>query len=281
MRTAHHILGAAMSLEVRPLTAVIGAEVCDIDLGKITDDDLAELRAAFLEHKVLFFRDQHLPVDDHIAFGRRWGDLELHPFARDMAEHPEIVVVESTADKPYAAETWHSDVTWRVAPSLGSILRARVIPPVGGDTCWANTEAAYDSLPDEWKSRIESLTASHDYTRVFGRRVAPDKQAEMREKYPVVHHPVVRTHPETGRRSIYTNRAFVTEIDGVSPPESDDILEHLERAVSNPNVQCRFRWQVDSIAMWDNRCTQHFATSDFWPAHRRMERVTIAGDVPR
>jgi taurine dioxygenase len=269
-----------VQLDVRPVTAAIGAEVADIDLRELTDDLFTQLRTAFLEHKVLFFRDQDLTIDEHIAFGRRWGELEKHPFAPDLAEHPEIVVIESTAEKPYAAESWHSDVTWRVAPSLGSILRARVIPPVGGDTCWANAEAAYDSLTDEWKQRINGLSASHDFTRVFGKRLDPDKRAEMRAKYPIAHHPVVRTHPETGRKSIYTNRTFGTEIDGASAAESEEILDHLERAVISPNVQCRFRWQTNSIAMWDNRCTQHFATSDFWPEHRRMERVTIAGDVP-
>ena len=269
-----------MSFDVRPLTAALGAEIHGIELSALDDGALAELRKLWLDYKVLFFRDQHLTIEEHVAFGRRFGELELHPFAPDLPEHPEIVHIASTPDRPYAANVWHSDVTWRKAPSLGSILRGRVIPPVGGDTCFANAVLAYERLSDEWKARVDGLAASHDYMKVFGRRVPPEKREEMRAKYPVSHHPVVRTHPETGERAIYTNRSFVTHVDGVDAAESEAILDHLERAIMDPNVQCRFRWEKDSLAMWDNRCTQHFATDDFWPEERRMERVTIVGDEP-
>lgn len=269
-----------MAIEVQPLTAAIGAEVAGIDLAAPTETAMAELGKAFLEYKVLFFRGQNLSIEEHIAFGRRFGELEVHPFAPDMPEHPEIVVIESTREAPYAANKWHSDVTWRQEPSLGSILRARVLPPVGGDTCFANAEAAYNSLSPEWQERIAGLYAIHDYVRVFGRGVAEEKREEMRKKYPAARHPVVRTHPETGAKAIYTNRSFVTHIEGVAAEESEAILDRLEKAITSPNVQCRFRWGVDDIAMWDNRCTQHFATNDFWPEHRRMERVTIVGDRP-
>ncbi|MBB83812.1 MAG: taurine dioxygenase [Deltaproteobacteria bacterium] len=270
-----------MSFEIRPLTAALGAEIHGIDLTSLDDDAFAELRKLWLDYKVLFFRDQDLTIEEHIAFGRRFGELELHPFAPDLPEFPEIVHITSTKERPYAANSWHSDVTWRRAPSLGSILRGRVIPPVGGDTCFANAVMAYERLRPEWKERIEGLTAEHDYMRVFGRGVPDDKKDEMRKKYPVQHHPVVRTHPETGEKAIYTNRNFVNHIDGIAPEESEEILEHLERSIMSPNVQCRFRWEKDSVAMWDNRSTQHFATNDFWPEERRMERVTIVGDVPR
>ena len=270
-----------MPMDVRPLTAALGAEIHGVALGSLDDAGLAELRKHWLDHKVLFFRDQDLTIEEHVAFGRRFGELERHPFAPDLPEHPEIVHIASTRERPYAANSWHSDVTWRKAPSLGSILRARVIPPVGGDTCFANAALAYERLRPEWKERIEGLSASHDYMKVFGRGVPPEKRDEMREKYPVARHPVVRTHPETGEKVIYTNRTFVTHVDDVEPAESEAILDHLEKAITSPNVQCRFRWEKDSIAMWDNRCTQHFATNDFWPEERRMERVTIVGDVPR
>ena len=270
-----------MSFEIRPVTAALGAEVLGLDLASLDDAGVGELRKLWLDYKVLFFRDQALSIEEHIAFGRRFGELEQHPFAPDLPEHPEIVLIASTAEEPYAASMWHSDVTWRKSPSLGSILRGRVLPPAGGDTCFANAVLAYERLSPEWKARIEGLTASHDYMNVFGRSVPPDKKEAMREKYPVQHHPVVRTHPETGEKAIYTNRAFVTRVDGVAPEESEAILDHLERAIMSPNVQCRFRWEENSIAMWDNRCTQHFATNDFWPEERRMERVTIVGDVPR
>lgn len=266
-------------LIVEPLTATLGAEVRGVDLADVDDAAFGALRTAFLDHKVLFFRDQHLTVDEHVAFGHRWGDLEHHPFAKE-GEAPEVVVIESTADRPYAASNWHSDVTWRECPSLGSILRARSVPAVGGDTLWADATAAYDRLGDEWQERIDGLTASHDWLKVFGTRLTEAEREQERERHPVVHHPVVRTHPETGARGIYTNRAFVTHVDDVDADESEAILARLERAIMDPNVQCRFRWEVDSVAFWDNRCTQHFATNDFWPGHRRVERVTVAGDRP-
>lgn len=268
-----------ITLDIRPLTATLGGEVRGVQLNDVDDDTFAELRQAFLDHKVLFFRDQRLTLEEHITFGRRWGDLELHPFASE-GEAPEVVQLESTAEKPYAASRWHSDVTWRPEPSLGSILRARIVPPAGGDTCWADACAAYERLEDEWKARIDGRTATHDWLQVFGGRLSDAERAEQRAKHPVVHHPVVRTHPETGAKGIYTNRAFVSHIDDVEPAESEAILDRLERAIMDPSVQCRFRWEVDSVAMWDNRCTQHYATDDFWPAHRRMERVTIVGDRP-
>lgn len=267
------------TMEVVPLTATLGAEVRGVDLADLDESTFADLRKVFLDHKVLFFRDQDLTLDAHIAFGRRWGDLELHPFANE-GDSPEIVQLESTADRPYAASRWHSDVTWRPEPSLGSILRARIVPPAGGDTLWADACAAYDRLDDELKERIDGLTATHDWLRVFGGRLSEEEREAERAKHPVVHHPVVRTHPETGAKGIYTNRAFVTHVDEVDADESERILDRLERAIMDPSIQCRFRWEVDSIAMWDNRCTQHYATDDFWPAHRRMERVTVVGDRP-
>ncbi|RMH78217.1 MAG: taurine dioxygenase [Actinomyces sp.] len=262
-----------------PLTGALGAEVHGVQLADVDEATFDELRKAFLDHKVLVFRDQELSVEEHIAFGRRWGELEVHPFAPDNG-HREIVKIHSTAERPYAAAKWHSDVTWRLEPSLGSILRGRIIPPVGGDTCFANAEAAYESLSDAWKERIEGLVAVHDFTHVFGGRLSPEELARKQAEHPPARHPVVRTHPETGARAIYTNRSFTTHIEGVSPDESAEILDHLERAIMSPDVQCRVRWRVDTVVMWDNRCTQHYATRDFWPAERLVERVTIQGDRP-
>ena len=162
---------------------------------------------------------------------------------------------------------------------MGSILRGRVIPPAGGDTVWASATKAYDRLSDAWKECIEGLVAVHDVQKVFRSKSAEDIDAD-REKYPLAHHPVVRIHPETGARAIYTNRAFTTHIEGVSAEDSREIISHLERSIMDPSVQCRFRWEGHSFAMWDNRCTQHYATDDFWPGHRRVERVTIVGDRP-
>ena len=271
-----------MTIEVRPITATIGAEISGFDMAEVDTDTLEEIRKAWLDYKVLVLRDQRITVEEHIAFGRLFGELEVHPFTQDIDGHPEIVVLEAGGDtgKRFVASGWHSDVTWRAEPSMGSILRGASVPDVGGDTCFADAGAAYGSLKDEWKERVDGLFAIHDFTNVFGAGIDPERLAEEQAKYPPARHPVVRTHPETGQRGIYTNTAFTARIEGVSDEESDEIISHLERAIMHPNVQCRVRWQKDTFVMWDNRITQHCATNDFLPAHRRMERVTIIGDRP-
>ncbi|MGI9615486.1 MAG: TauD/TfdA dioxygenase family protein [Acidimicrobiales bacterium] len=269
-----------MTIEVDRITATLGAEVSGVDMGDSDDAAIDELRKLWLDHKVLVLRDQHVTVDEHIAFGRRFGELEVHPFATGRKGYPEIVSIKSTAEVKVAASNWHSDVTWRQEPSMGSILRGVVIPPVGGDTCFADATAAYDRLSPAWKERVDDLYAIHDFSRTFGRRMSEEERAAKREKFPPARHPVIRTHPETGARGIYTNRAFVSHIEGVSAEESAEILGHLERAIMNPSVQCRIRWDVDTFVMWDNRAVQHNATNDFWPETRHVERVTIVGDRP-
>ncbi len=269
-----------MGLEFRPLTATIGAEVFGLDIANVDSDTLTTLRRAWLEHKVLVARDQHVSTEDHIAFGRRFGDLEIHPFAGAKEGYPEIVSIHSKEGQLYAAAMWHSDVTWRAEPSMGSILRARIVPPAGGDTCFADACAAYDRLSDGWKKKIANLFAIHDFTAAFGGGMSEEKRAEQQKKFPPARHPVVRTHPETGKRGIYTNRAFVSHIEGVDQQESERILDRLKRAILDPSIQCRVRWKVDTIVMWDNRCTQHYATDDFFPLERLVERVTVIGDRP-
>ena len=268
-------------ISVAPLTGALGAEVSGIQLRDLDDEVQAELHDAWLEHKVLFFRDQELTRDDHVEYGRRWGSLEQHPFTPNEAEHPEIVVLESTPERFYAAEQWHSDVTWRACPSLGSILRAIVVPPVGGDTCWSNMELAYEQLPDPIKEQIEGKQAVHSFVKVFGRRLSEEEREQKRQEFPDQLHPVVRTHPETGRRSLYVNAPFTMRIVDMEPAESERVLDILYRQASVPQFQCRFRWAPGSVAQWDNRCTQHYAVPDFAGQHRRMERVTVEGDRPR
>jgi taurine dioxygenase len=268
-------------ISVAPLTGALGAEVSGVQLRDFDDEVKAELHDAWLEHKVLFFRDQELTRDEHVAYGRRWGSLEQHPFTPNEADHPEIVVLESTPEKFYAAEAWHSDVTWRACPSLGSILRAIVVPPVGGDTCWANMELAYEQLPDAVKERIAGKQALHSFLKVFGGRLSEEERDQKRQEFPDQLHPVVRTHPETGRRSLYVNAPFTMHIVDMEPEESERVLDILYRQASVPQFQCRFRWAPGSVAQWDNRCTQHYAVPDFAGQHRRMERVTVEGDRPR
>lgn len=267
-------------IRVEPLTGSIGAEIAGADLRELDDELIAELQDAWLAHKVLFFRDQQLTQDEHVAYGRALGELEVHPFAPHVEGHPEILVLESTAESFYAAETWHSDVTFRECPPLGSVLMGRIVPPYGGDTCFANMELAYERLPDDLKEQIDGAFAIHSYVKAFGRGMSDRKRAEAAEQFPDQKHPVVRTHPVTGRKSLYVNRIFTLTIDGMTPDESRSLRQRLYDEAATPEYQCRFRWQAGSIAQWDNRCTQHYAVPDHGGMHRRMERVTLIGDRP-
>ncbi len=271
-----------MPIEVVPITGSVGAEVRNLDLNDVSIDLAEELRQVWLDHKVLVIRDQPISRNAHIEFRRRFGELEVHPFTENDGEHPEIIVLEAGGQtgSTTVASGWHSDVTWRAEPSMGSILRGVVVPSIGGDTCFASASAAYERLDDGWKARVDDLVAVHDYMLVFGGDVPDGKAEKLREKYPAQRHPVVRTHPETGERGIFTNRYFVSHLEGMDCDESREIIGHLERQIMSPSVQCRIRWQKDTFVMWDNRAVQHAATSDFLPRHRRMERVTIIGDRP-
>ncbi|MEM7140301.1 MAG: TauD/TfdA family dioxygenase [Actinomycetota bacterium] len=271
-----------MPLEISQLNGFFGAEIGGVDMADVDDSTRDELRKAWLDHKVLVLRDQHISIEEHIAFGRLFGELEEHPFTEGIDGYPEIVKLEAGGDsgKRFVAAGWHSDVTWRAEPSMGSILRGRIVPEVGGDTCFADATAAYDRLSADIKEQVDDLFAIHDYARVFADRVKPEERDEIREKYPLQRHPVIRTHPETGARGIYTNVGFTSHIEGVSADDSKRLLVELERAIRDPSVQIRVRWQPDTFVMWDNRAVQHAATADFFPAHRVMERVTVIGDRP-
>src|SRR5579862_4376633 len=267
-------------MQIEPLTATIGAEIGGVDLASdLSDDVIAEIRAALLAWKVIFFRDQELDRERHIAFGRRFGDLEVHPLTPKDQEQPEIFVLPSEG-KMRAPDVWHSDVTWRPEPSMGSILRIVESPVLGGDTLWADMGFAYDLLDESTKEQIDGLVALHDYVRAFGWHLPPDKQAKLREKHPTAEHPVVRTHPETGRQTIYVNRAFTCGVKGMDDRDAEPLLDRLYRTATIPDVQCRFRWRPGSVAFWDNRATQHCVSNDFLPDRRVMERVTVVGDEP-
>jgi taurine dioxygenase len=268
-------------LQIAPLTGTIGAEVSDVDLASDLDEAvIEELRAALLEWKVLFFRDQHrLDRTRHVAFGRRFGELEVHPVTPTHHDQP-VDLVLPAGGTFRAAATWHSDVTWRPEPSLGSILRAVELPPLGGDTLWADMGMAFDLLDDDTKALIDGLKATHDFASAFGRHQPPEVQEQMRAKHPTVEHPIVRTHPETGRKTLYVNIAFTRSVVGMDEEEGRALLARLFRQSTIVDVQCRFRWQPGSVAFWDNRATQHVVSNDFLPARRVMERVTVVGDKP-
>ena len=272
--------GSYVHFEPRQLTPIIGAELIGADLsGPLDDSFIAEVRRALLEFKVVFFRDQHIDGGQHISFARRFGELEIHPATPKDAPNPEILRIEHGPNSRGTENNWHSDVTWRQCPSLGSILRAIELPPVGGDTLFSDMYAAYDGLSPELQQFARGLTAVHDIARVFASKLGR-RAEELHEKFPPQEHPVIRTHPETGRRLVYTNVAFTDRIKGLSPKDSGWLLDRLNATANDPDHQCRFRWAPGSLAFWDNRACQHFAASDYFPQRRVMERVTVAGDKP-
>ena len=269
------------TITVEPLSPTIGAEIAGVRMsGDVSDEQIAEIRQALLDWKVIFFRDQDVEVAEHVAFGRKFGELEIHPFTPNREDHPEVVVIHHDENSKRGQNRWHSDVTWRQEPSLGSILRGCEIPAVGGDTLFADMYAAYEGLPEEIRQKIDDAHAIHSFVHNFGRAMSEEKRAEYLEQYPEARHPVVRTHPETGRRGLYVNGAFTTEIEGFEPEESARLLKLLYRQASVPEYQCRFRWQKNSVAFWDNRAVQHYAAFDYHPNVRRVERVTVVGDKP-
>ena len=266
--------------EARPLSPTIGAELIGFDIARDTSDAaIAEVRRALLDWKVVFFRDQDITRAQHIAFARRFGELEIHPATPKDQDDPEVLRIAHGPKSKGSENNWHSDVTWRAEPSLGSVLRAIELPEVGGDTLFADMYAAYDSLEPAFKTFVEGLVARHDIARVFAKRLGKDT-AELHAKYPVQEPPVIRTHPETGRRGIYVNTGFTDSIVGLSKKQSDWVLAELYARAAIPEFQCRFRWRPGSLAFWDNRACQHYAASDYFPLPRIMERVTIKGDRP-
>jgi taurine dioxygenase len=280
---------AALGITITPLTINIGAEISGIDLeAPLSADQWASIRTAWLRHKVIFFRDQDISHEAHVRLAAHFGELEGHPVLPSIKGYPEILRITGSEGTKITPETypafqafnkWHTDVTFREKPSIGSVLIARQIPRVGGDTIWADAGAAYRGLPQAVKDRIEHLEAEHDIVRSFGPRVTDEKRAEIARDFPPARHPVVRTHPETGEKILYVNYTFTTRIVGLPEDESASLLRLLQDRIKVPEYQVRFRWSPGAIAIWDNRSTQHYAVGDYWPTPRVMERVTVAGDV--
>jgi taurine dioxygenase len=268
-------------LSVTPLTAAIGAEIAGVDLRQpLADEDVAALRRALLDHLVVFFRDQQLTDDEHLAFALRFGPLSVPPLATKYQDRPAVTVLDQVRPKGEGADEWHSDNTFMDRPPLGSILRAVQLPPVGGDTCFASMYAAYEALSPPVRALVDELRAVHDVTKPMRKAIAAGHTslglAEMQERWPPVEHPVVVTHPETGRKALFVNRNSTTHLVGVSDRENDVLLPFLLDHVRSPEFQCRFHWRPDSIAFWDNRCVQHYAVADY-DQRRVMHRVTIDG----
>ena len=254
-------------LDVRRLSGSLGAEVRGVALGRATAGDAAAIRSLLLEHMVLFFPEQHLDADEHLAFGRHFGELEAHPNLDHARERPEFFELRAVDGAGGVADEWHSDITFAPHPSMFAILQAKVVPEVGGDTMWSNACKAYDELSAPMRELCDGLTAYHDASP----HLVPDKGWI---------HPVVRVHPETGRRSLFVNEHFTRRIVELSDAESTLLLGHLTRWVQQPRFTVRYHWTAGTIAMWDNRCTQHYVLNDF-EGERVIQRVTVMGDDPQ
>jgi taurine dioxygenase len=281
-------------MRIEQLTNAIGAEMVGVQLADAIHDEglFAEIRANLLKHRVLFLRDQEITCSEHVAFARRFGELEDHPVAGSDPEHPGLVRIYKTPDRPNDRyeNSWHSDATWREAPPFGAVLRCLECPPVGGDTMWANMVLAYENLPPHVKEQIADLRARHSIEASFGAAMPIEKRHALKAQYPDAEHPVVRTHPETGEKVLFVN-AFTTHFSNYHTPArvrfgqdanpgAGDLLRYLISQAYIPEYQVRWRWKPNSIAIWDNRSTQHYAVMDYAPCHRKMERAGIIGDRP-
>ena len=273
-QTWHHF-------EVVPVGATVGGLVTEIDLcGDVSNDVYEELRLALDVFKVLFFRDQPMTPDRHLALARAFGELEVHPFLAGNSEHPELVRFEKSAEVGGYENAWHNDVTWRKEPSAAGILRAISVPASGGDTLFCDMAAAFGGLDPDLAERVSGLSAIHDYSMAFGHHVPEDQREEMNATYPPVEHPVVIRHHRTGKPTLYVNRYFTREIVGLAHQESEELIEVLCRQSDVVEYQCRFQWAPNSVAIWDNRAVQHYAASDYWPDVRIMERASARGPRP-
>ncbi len=281
-------------MQVERLTCTIGAEIRGVNLGEVSHDadQAAEIRKLLLNHRVLVFRDQPISRAEHVAFARHFGELEDHPVAGSDPDHPGLVRIYKSPDAPADRyeNAWHTDATWRAKPPFGCVLRCVECPPVGGDTMWANMVEAYNHLPDHIKAQIADLRARHSIEATFGAAMPIEKRLALKAQYPDAEHPVVRTHPETGEKLLFVN-GFTTHFTNFHTsgnvrfgqdyaPGAANLLSYLISQAFVPEHQVRWRWQKHSVAMWDNRSTQHYAVMDYPPCDRKMERAGIIGDTP-
>ena len=285
--TAHSEGREYRTIRVTPIAEAVGAEIAGVDLATdLSAETMAEIRRAWLDHLVVFFRDQPLTPQAQARFAARFGTLHVHPIYPVLPELPEIMLIDTHPGFLPDNDNWHTDVTFSPTPPLAGILAAKALPATGGDTLWSSSSAAYESLSEPMRGFLDGLTAQHSVAKSFpAERWANDPAAKERyeraiAKHPPVNHPVIRTHPVSGRKRLFVNEGFTTHINELPPPESQAVLAFLFAHVGRPELTVRWKWRVDDVAFWDNRVTQHYAIADYLPERRTMHRATVNGDRP-
>ena len=276
-----------MSLRITPLSSALGAQISGVDISQtLSIEDRDAIEQALLTHQVLFFRNQPITPQEQARFAANFGDLHIHPIYPNVPEQPEVLILDTAVTDVRDNAVWHTDVTFLPTPALGAVLSAKQLPAYGGDTLWASGIAAFEALSAPMQALLDGLTATHDFTRSFPLErfgnTAADllRWEETRRKNPPLSHPVVRTHPVSGRKALFVNDGFTTRINELEPAESEAILKLLFAHATRPEFTIRWRWQENDVAFWDNRVTQHYAVDDYRPQRRVMHRATILGDVP-
>lgn len=274
-------------LTITPLSHALGAQISGVDIAQpLNVEQRDAIEQALLKHQVLFFRDQPITPEQQARFAANFGDLHIHPIYPNVPEQPEVLILDTAQTDVRDNAVWHTDVTFLPTPALGAVLSAKLLPAFGGDTLWASGIAAYEALSEPLKVLLQGLSATHDFVKSFPlERFGNTPQAleqweATRKKNPPLSHPVIRTHPVSGRKSLFVNEGFTTRINELSDSESEAILKLLFAHTTRPEFTIRWRWQTDDVAFWDNRVTQHFAVDDYRPARRVMHRATVLGDVP-
>ena len=269
-------------MQVTPISPTIGAEVCGADLVNLSDIGFAEIHAAFVAHSVLVFRDQpQLTPEQQVTFAKRFGPLHTHPAAPTLEGHPEVFVIHAHAGSKVAnGNGWHTDVSCDEEPPLATLLQLHLLPPSGGDTLFASMYTAFETLSPRIQALLMQMQAHHESEHIYRGRYADRGVEDNGRTYPRALHPIVRTHPESGRKALYVNPSFTTRIEGLGKAESDMLLNMLYTHQQRPEFQMRLRWEPNTLALWDNRCTQHFALWDYWPSERKGHRVTVLGERP-
>lgn len=275
-------------LSFTPLGTYIGAQVSDLDVSRpLSDAQFEQLYHGLLRHQVLFLRDQQITPEQHRALAVRFGDLHIHPVYPHAEGVEEIIVLDTHQDNPPDNDNWHTDVTFIDTPPAIALLASKVLPAAGGDTLWTSGIAAYEALSEPFKQLLTGLSAEHDFKKSFQEykyRKTPEEHQRWQQavdKHPPVQHPVIRTHPVSGKKALFVNEGFTTRIVELSEKESEAVLRFLFAHATKPEFQVRWRWQPNDLAIWDNRVTQHYANADYYPARRIMQRATVLGDRPR